>query len=92
MSFKYEQKAAEFAKSFGFDGVLPNDSFPGNRVKVFPNGSERYQAAFFYEDERDTPSLGWGVPFDNTAHCIIVDSDGARWEDGNKDGQHNYMA
>ena len=77
MARRYEETATKFAKSQGFDGVMPYEprfSRPDN----VPDGFEWYEAGLFTDCGADGEP-NWHPLFDSTLHCIIANNEGARW-------------
>lgn len=78
---QYKNAAEAFAKSQGFDGVIPigfgcfND---GERPAGIPDDCEWYEAGINNSLGFDL-NQSWHPLFDDTLHIIIVDGAGARW-------------
>lgn len=75
MNQKYRDKAVNFAKGWGWDGVMPTD-FPLSATEGIPDGYEGYTAAFYNADAK---TAKWTVMFDGTPHIIIANENEVRW-------------
>ena len=75
MSQRFREKAASFAREWGWDGVFPqNDS--AFWMDSIPEGYEAYEAAFCDSSAGDK---NWTPMFDNAPHVIIASEDDVRW-------------
>lgn len=66
---KYKHLAQDFAKEWGWDGVL---------WSVSRDGYEMYEPGLINDYSEVMPLT---TPFDNTPRTIVVDENGARWLD-----------
>ena len=71
------EKASEFARSWGFDGVLPDETLYPGVIDRIPDGYLGYQAG--YNMVLSSGQNAWTTLFDNTFHVIIASDDDVRW-------------
>ena len=79
MNENREEVAIQFARNYGFDGVIPTGwgCVPvGGRPPDVPDDCDWYEAGVYCHPGDPKPMHPF---FDSALHIIVVDNNGARW-------------